>query len=160
MEREQVKDFLHIVNKIVRISNNNVNFGYVPRAEFFCMSMILSYCTHNDSVKGITVTQLAQIMEMSRAATSKLLRVLEGKGYIKRIHDEHDRRVVYIYLSEDGEKLLKHAMESTESKYIEFLGKMGEKDSAELMRLTKKLLLIMQYQNENNQRGDVCENSF
>jgi len=47
--------------------------------------------------KQNTTTQLAKSLSMSPSGISNLLNKLDKKGYIKRVHDELDRRKVFVF---------------------------------------------------------------
>lgn len=51
---------------------------------------------------------LACFLRTSRGTTSQTLRVLESKGYVRRIPDRRDRRVVQLELTPAGAALLDH----------------------------------------------------
>ena len=46
-------------------------------------------------VNYVTPTELSEVMEVTKPAISKMLNVLEDKGYIERQQDSKDRRAVY-----------------------------------------------------------------
>lgn len=54
----------------------------------------------------ITSGELAQDLDLSCSNTSKVLRSVENKGFIKRALGEKDKRQMYFILSEAGEKML------------------------------------------------------
>lgn len=47
--------------------------------------------------KQNTTSQLAKNLSMSPSAISNIVKKLEKKGYIKRVHDTIDRRKVYVF---------------------------------------------------------------
>lgn len=146
MTTEDVQEILHLTHKISKLMRPKNTFGDVTRAEFFIMN-VLSDAKHEDdseNFKGVTVTNISNIIHTSTAATSKLLRVVEDKGYITRVLDDNDRRVVYICLTEKGEHLTKNSRELAAVKIHKLVGKLGEEDTAALRRILKKIINITQ----------------
>lgn len=93
---------------------------------------------------GVRISELNQFLKGSKSATSKMLRNLEEKGYIKREIDSKDKRNVIIKLSPKGEQILlesKKLMEEHSSRIIE---RMGVADSEHLLHLLRKLYEIME----------------
>jgi DNA-binding MarR family transcriptional regulator len=159
MDKENAKELLKIVHRIAKASGNKDTFGQIPRAEFFMMTVIDDYNRKHreEGIPGITVSRLAKIMETTIPSTSKLLRVVEGKGYIRRVLDDNDRRVVYICLTQNGTEVVRKAYAKAEDKAISILQKLGDSDTAQLIRIFNKLLTIVQDENvqsqQNNRQG-------
>jgi DNA-binding MarR family transcriptional regulator len=109
------------------------------------MVTIGDYCRKNqeDDFKGFRVSRLAKMMDMTIPTTSKLLRVIEGKGYAQRILDDNDRRVVYICLTPKGTEIISKSYEEAINYAQRMLDKLGDDDSAELMRILNKLFAIV-----------------
>lgn len=52
--------------------------------------------------EGLSQNELAKILHFNKGAIAKLVKNLEGKGYIKRLADENDKRAHKLYLTEKG----------------------------------------------------------
>ena len=154
MKDEQIKEFMHIMNRLARHSNDKRAFGIIPRSEFFIMSVIDDYCKNHENENGITVSSLARAIEMGNASVSKQLSIIESKGYIKRLADDVDRRLVYIKLSEKGADLIKCAKIQADEKMRNLLKLLGEQDIKELIRIFNKLLEAMKHQNQDRDEGN------
>ncbi len=59
---------------------------------------------------GMSQFDLARKLLVGRSNVTMLLPQLEGRGLLRRESDESDRRVLRIYLTEDGEALLMRAL--------------------------------------------------
>jgi DNA-binding MarR family transcriptional regulator len=53
-----------------------------------------------------TPAELADLAQISRASVTGLLDSLEKDGYVRREHDTQDRRMVSVYLTEQGQAFL------------------------------------------------------
>lgn len=62
-------------------------------------------------VKRSTVSELASILRQSNSATTIALNRLVKANYIERVRDEHDRRIVWVTLSEKAVPLLENLLE-------------------------------------------------
>lgn len=144
MSGKQAREVIDLFRKTSCLLHSREIFGNVPRGEFFILSML--YDLENNSgakdFRGITVTQLAKRLDMSKAAVSKLLRVIEQKKHITRTLCDDDHRVVYIRLSEAGRVLLLDSLNRTETVIGGLLTSLGEADTRELVRILRNLLKV------------------
>lgn len=143
MTSDRVSELLHLTHTISRLMRPKDTFGDVTRAEFFIMNVLFD-AKKDENFKGITVTKIANIMHASTAATSKLLRIAEEKGYIARTLDDNDRRVVYICLTQKGEDLTESARNNANERIHYLLEKLGEADTENLMRILYNVIEIIQ----------------
>ena len=97
----------------------------------------------NKENKQINVTELANLLKITKSAASQLISKLEKKEYVKRKINLFDKKVSYISLTDDAIK--KHENTSDEYNLIIHKGveKMGEIDIRELSRLLEKLSNII-----------------
>lgn len=138
-----------MIHKMTKSISNKDAFGDIPRVEFFMMLTIQEYNWEQRKGGGprLTVTRLAKEMEMTNPSTSKLLRVMEAKGYTQREQDDHDRRIAYISLTRHGNEVITKAEEIAVVKVAATLEKLGRKDAFEMMRIFNKLSAILQEEN-------------
>lgn len=88
----------------------------------------------------IMVSALSQKLEISNAAATQLVDTLEKHGWIKRVQDEHDRRVTLIALTEDGNVALKEHFIKM-SKFVDgMIEYLGEEDATHIERILDKLM--------------------
>lgn len=97
---------------------------------------------HN-SKAGIKVSDLTNKLCSTKSATSKMLKNLEDKGYITRITDTKDRRVVYINLTESGMAIVKDSFLKMHHLSEQAIAKLGEDDAKELVRILNKFYEAM-----------------
>ena len=61
--------------------------------------------TYIDQHPGVTVSELARMWNRTKGSISQQVKKLEGLGYIRKVRDEADRKVVRLYATPAGAKL-------------------------------------------------------
>lgn len=80
------------------------------------------YTTHK---KGITISEISTKMEVTSPTITQLIKGLETKGFVIRLNDQVDRRVVRVELTEAGEEVTNkavHQFSATIQGLCDFLG--------------------------------------
>ncbi|MBL4931879.1 MarR family winged helix-turn-helix transcriptional regulator [Clostridium paridis] len=90
--------------------------------------------------KGIKVSELSTILDITPAAVTHMINSLEQKDYLERLSDKTDRRIVLIRPTDAG----KQAIESMKTRLFnslnELISFLGEKDSKELVRISNLVI--------------------
>lgn len=122
---------LHIVERLVKM----------PHSEFITMN-ILGNETLMQGRDGMRVSELAAILKNSPAASSKMLSVLEDKGYVERFFGKKDRRNTYVKLTKAGTQKMEEEHMRMNTYVRELEKQLGEKDCQKMMALIKRSLDI------------------
>ena len=64
---------------------------------------------------------------------------LEKLGYVKRIHDKNDRRVINVDLTSKGRKIAKKLKTTIKKKWVSLLAKLVKKDQENYVRILRKI---------------------
>ena len=124
------QEFLQVLAQIKRIDWNSEARQGVRQSEFRLLVTLL----HSDA-SSLKVSDLSSEMQITPAAVTHLINSLEEAGYIERLADQSDRRVVLVKLTDQG----RHKIEMLKGHFLETLmgliGYLGEHDSRELLRL-------------------------
>jgi len=59
-----------------------------------------------DRKDGISQAELAERLDLDRSAVGRLLERMETRGFITRLRDEKDRRVIRIFIKDEAKPLL------------------------------------------------------
>lgn len=59
-----------------------------------------------DRKDGISQAELAEHLDLDRSAVGRLLERMETRGFITRLRDEKDRRVIRIFIKDEAKPLL------------------------------------------------------
>jgi DNA-binding MarR family transcriptional regulator len=120
---------------------------YNLKAGEFGSTMSIGYTLLNIDKEGTPSTKLGPKMGMEARSLTRMIKSLELKGLIKRKAADHDKRMVNLFLTKEGEKLRKKAR----AYVIRFNKKIIEKiDNKEIETCFKVLREINDLIDENN----------
>ena len=122
-------------------SNHKDRFENLNRAnkgELFVLHFLSS---HNEQVNP---SELSAALRSSTARISALLGALEKKGQIERDIDKTNRRNILVTITDSGRKRVKNEMGMIRDSMSHIFNEMGEKDTEDFLRLTKRFFEIMQ----------------
>lgn len=106
--------------------------------------------------QGIRVSLLSERVGMSKPATSRLLKDLEGKGMVCRQLVKEDRRLVYISLTREGKMALARAQENIAAFSQGITERMGVVDTERFIELMGRFAdALMQMKVKESQKN--CE---
>jgi len=97
---------------------------------------VLAYLHRSD---GKTQTQLATLLEVSRAAVGQMVDQLEAADFVCRRPDPHDARCWRVYLSEGARGALPGLQQSALDLEVELFSSFSPRELDELTRLVGKL---------------------
>lgn len=83
----------------------------------------------------MTLSTLAKAMNQSMPAVSQRISKLEELGYVKRVPDAHDRRTVWIHLTDSGTALLHSTGEEMLGKLEHVLARLDAQDGVRVQQL-------------------------
>lgn len=137
--------FLLCLRKIQKNHFPYVHRSSLSTAEFYALFAILRLQEAQDSAgPEIRVSSLIETLNLSPQAVSKTLRLLEQKGYCKRITDPNNRRNTLVLITEQGTTLVNRT-KSEIARFVEEVTKrMGDENMAEFIRLSNQCSAIMQ----------------
>lgn len=98
-----------------------------------------------------TPTELSERFCLSTARIANILNSLEKKRYVRRIHDSADRRKVFVHITELGRKTVNFRKEEASDTVKELPQGLGEEDSADLLRILRKVHALLQEKERCNE---------
>jgi|HigsolmetaAR203D_1030402.scaffolds.fasta_scaffold00673_19 DNA-binding MarR family transcriptional regulator len=98
------------------------------------------------------VTDLAKVLNITSGAVTGLTDRLIANGYVTRKRSEEDRRIVYIEITPEGEKVLKEIQEHRQSIINQYFSALTEEELQHLLRLYRKVLDHAAQQNVSQER--------
>lgn len=127
---------METLNKIRLLGKKYMRCSELASAEFFMLVEIGRLSEEKDD--GVTNSEIAETMDTTLSAASKMMKNLEEKGYVIRKASSKDRRVVYISVTEKGKDMVSKVREKHEKVMNRVMEEMGAKDMEEFNRLLKK----------------------
>jgi DNA-binding MarR family transcriptional regulator len=94
----------YLLDLDVRLSWHKMSRLYNQRAAQYGISMSIGFILLHIDKDGTPSTQLGPRMGMEPTSLSRTLKTMEEKGLIERKEDKSDKRVVRIFLTEEGLK--------------------------------------------------------
>ena len=139
-----IADFAQKMNQImpeimkgfVRRQNNDVCKGKITLPQL----LILELLSRQGASK---MTELAKYMKVSTAASTGIVQRLVLLGYVQRVYDPRDRRIVRIKLSTKGTELLKKISQQRTQLVIKIFGQISENDRGEYLRILMQVKDIL-----------------
>ena len=141
MESENKKDNLSYAanafiafNEIMSAGQKDMmeNINRVNKGELFVLHFLSA---HGDKV---IPSELSAALNASTGRISALLGTLEKKGHIERDIDKSNRRNILVTITDAGRNHVKAEMSKIKDCMTQVFIGMGESDTAEFIRLTKK----------------------
>jgi DNA-binding MarR family transcriptional regulator len=77
-----------------------------------------------------TLGELAAAEHVRPATMTKIVQALEGEGYVRRVSDPADRRVVRVNATRKGERVMWRARGARVERLSELLGRLSQRDVA------------------------------
>jgi DNA-binding MarR family transcriptional regulator len=88
---------------------------------------------------SMSLTEIAKFLPIEIHSVSALVEKLEKRGLIKRIRSKNDRRVVNIYLTEDGFNILKKVAPYTHEFTMKTTGTLSQSQIIALQKIARRL---------------------
>jgi MarR family transcriptional regulator, organic hydroperoxide resistance regulator len=110
------------------------------------ITMATGYVLLNIDKNGTPATKIAPLLGLEPRSLTRMLKNLEEKGWIKRIIDDNDKRIVNVFLTDQG----KFQRDSARKVVLEFNRRVKEAISEE------KLSVFFEIMREIAKVVDVC----
>lgn len=104
-------------------------------ASKYDLSQTIGYVLINIEKEGTPATKIAPLMGMEPTSLSRLLKSMETRGLIYRKGDEEDKRVVRIFLTDEGIEKRKLAKETVLNFNEKLLKRIGQDDLKRLIEV-------------------------
>lgn len=94
----------YLIDLDVRLTWHKMSRMYNQRANSYGISMSVGFILLHIDREGTPSTQLGPRMGMEPTSLSRTLKTMEENGFIRREEDKLDKRIVRIFLTEEGLK--------------------------------------------------------
>ncbi len=130
---------------LVRMRNTIIKFQPMKEISLGEFTLLKAIKDNGEEDKGFSITpsDLSNSLKSSKPATSRMLNLVEDKGFIVRTSKKNDRRIVYIQLTELGLKVLDEEVERFKILIEKVINKMGKEDMDNFLYTSKKLCEVL-----------------
>jgi DNA-binding MarR family transcriptional regulator len=119
----------------------------LTRSEYELLAMLVM--STKEGKGAFTVTEISNLLQVTPAGVTHLINPLEEAGYIERMPDLHDRRIVRIGLTDKGTQAAESLISEVQENLIGLVNHLGEADSKTLIRLMSKSIEFFASQFKN-----------
>jgi DNA-binding MarR family transcriptional regulator len=103
-----------------------------------------------DRAPGMSVSEIARRLSIKPATASNLLDKIETKGLLQRCREGHDQRVVQLFVTEEGAKLLATAPLPAQGALLDALTRLRDEELEELSEGLEALVDILHTKDEGS----------
>lgn len=122
-------------------------------SEFWTL-LSIEQCIVTNSEKKVQVSALSEVMHANSTAVSRVLKSLEQKKYVERRTCEKDRRVTYVFITQEGSKAIKQAGEKLDDFFSSVFVNLGDDNLARLTEYMNTLhSMLTKELNERKMKG-------
>ena len=94
----------------------------------------------DDEKTALSVTEISNLLQITPAGVTHLVNPLEEAGYIERLPDPNDRRIVLIGLTDKGTETAEALIADVQEQLIGLINHLGEEDSQTFFRLLSRAI--------------------
>lgn len=105
-----------------------------------------------DRAPGLTISEMARVLSVHLSTSSNLLDKLQKQGLVRRERRSADQRLVRVYLTAEGKRLLRRAPRPVEGVIPDALGRMP---AAALRRLQADLQALLEVASARSVRASM-----
>lgn len=143
---KKIKNLENHLGYWLRFVSNHVSASFANRLAEFEIAIgewvVLSILHEH---KSLSSAEIADIVGITRGATSKLLDKLLCKCLINRVDSLNDRRYQEITISTEGKKLLPMLIQEAEMNEQQFFGHLPKEQKVLLTKLLKNMISIKKW---------------
>ncbi len=126
---ELCRDFFRSMNQFTRLKIKSF-FADLSKSEY---CMLIAIENANQKKGGITISEIADHLQVLTPAVSRSLRSLEEKELVERMIRKDDRRNTYVVLTEKGTQVLQRAKDNVYDFMESVIRQMDEKEIRQLI---------------------------
>ena len=133
---------------------------YNSYAAPFDMTMAIGYVLLNIDRKGTPATKIAPALGLEARSLTRMLKTLEDKKWIRRESDDDDRRVVNVYLTEEGKRKRELAKEGVIAFNNAIYEKIGEEKLAIFFEVMQKVSEVVNVDTATYKAENIAEEAI
>jgi DNA-binding MarR family transcriptional regulator len=135
-EGELLQELDYVFKKLGRKIALDLTRRVIPEISA-SQGIILSILLENGPKK---ISDLAEELEITLPSITALADKLVAQGYVERKRSDKDRRIVYLYITEQGKKVIQDVQEERKRRLRRYYEALPEEDIRYLIRLYNIML--------------------
>jgi DNA-binding MarR family transcriptional regulator len=105
----------------------------------------------NDKKEGLSVKEIAELLEITGSAATQLIDGLFDEGFVNRVEDLIDRRRMVVSLSEQAKERMAQVKEFHLSKFKELTRLLSDEELLTLVGIQQKMILALKEEKNTNE---------
>lgn len=97
------------------------------------------YALRNNADGNITMTELSDKLGITKQQLTKLVNDFEANGYVRRVRSDENRRVIYVEITESGNRCLDEMIAEIKAEIMTTLESFTESDIDKVLESTRVL---------------------
>jgi len=146
-----VEDFYATANMYNQMKNKKVHYDDLPVVNIASLYLIEVIATNPDC----NITEIADLLGVTRGAISQQTKKLEIKGLIKRYNTRTNIKEVYFSLTNDGKRLYEIHSNAHQKIYSNFEKVIDQFDENDLEKIHNFLRNFKLYMEEYNEKIEI-----
>ena len=140
--REITQELFHKLKRFSRVRWEQNHYEELKRSE--CEFLLVLYLKLGVDTKAVTASELSSQLQITPAGVTHLINPLEEAGFIERLQDPSDRRVVLVGLTGKGRELAGTLFTEAQARLIGLVEYLGEEDSETLIQLMSSTITYLE----------------
>jgi DNA-binding MarR family transcriptional regulator len=133
---ELAHDFFRLMKQFPRLKLKHTD-GLTRSGQELLVMLVMNL---DETEKALTVTEMSNLLQITPAGVTHLLNPLEETGFIERLPDPKDRRIVRIGLTDKGTQETAALISDVQENLVTMVNLLGEEDSRTFIRLVSRVI--------------------
>jgi len=139
-----INDLLKLIKRFPHIKFQQSIIHDLSRCEYELLAILRMNL--DDDKPAITVSEISSLLSITPAGVTHLINPLEEKGFVQRLADRTDRRIVRIGLTAKGSEAADAMLAIIMEQLLGLTNFLGSEDSATFLRLMSRALAYLSAQ--------------
>lgn len=145
-KQHYIDQLLNTMGQLKKLLENQAHESHEERAATIMQFSALKFLK---STGNKTIGELAGYLRLSKSSATQLVERLVKAGFVTRVNDEIDRRVVRISITSIGEEHIGNLEKRYRDNMGKVFSKIPERDLQELIRIHTELIETLQKEKSN-----------
>lgn len=138
-QQELAQELLQTLAQFRRIGGQHHSSRYGIKPSEFVLLHLLIHHSKEDS-KGLRVSDISEMLHITPSGVTHTINSLEKSGFIERLSDPSDRRLVLVRATTQAKEIMKQLYTERVEMVEGLISYLGEQDSRDFIRLLSTAL--------------------